>query len=386
MLQKSILSIIATFFAMILTSNVAGAADNLKQQVPVSDDGVMVRVPVNVFGKTLYFLVDSGFTFSAIDAGYKSLLEEPSATPLVGGTPLGTDTVLPTFRCPEMSIAGKALALDKIACLDLKMASFVSGQQCDGILGMDFFATNVVSINFDKNVLTLNNAVPEQVKNTFVAVPLKQSSLSYMLDVLVNQDKRLTLMVDTGDNSSISLNSEAWQEVFGNDQTNVAAVTVADAANQVAQSKIGVIRHLAIGKFNYTNLHATYILNPSNPSHIGLGFFRRHNVTFDFENRILYLEPSKNFATPDKEDMSGLHLIRQGAMTIVYSIDENSPAYDQGIKAKDIVEMVNGQNTSSMTMRAIRRVLKSNDGDKITMQVRRGENVLNFAFALKKTI
>jgi hypothetical protein len=193
-------------------------------------------------------------------------------------------------------------------------------------------------------------------------------------------------MVDTGDNSSISLNSEAWQEVFGNDDTNVIVTTVADAANQVAQSKIGVIRRLAIGNLNYTNLHATFILNPTNPSHIGLGFFRRHNVTFDFENRRIYLEPGQTFSTPDKEDMSGLHLIRQREMTIVYSIDKNSPAYDQGIKAKDIVVLVNGQNTSSMTMRAIRRVLKFNDGDKITMQVRRGENVLNFAFALKRAI
>ena len=266
------------------------------------------------------------------------------------------------------------------------MLRFISGQQCDGILGMDFFARNVVSINFDKNVFTLNNAVPENIKNTFVAIPLKQSSQCYTLDVLVNQDKHLTLMVDTGDNSSISLNSEAWQEVFGNNQTNVLVATIADAANQVAQSKIGVIGHLAIGNLNYTNLHAMFIRNPSNPSHIGLGFFKRHNVTFDFANRILYLEPGQNFSTPDKEDMSGLHLIRQGEMTIVYSVDENSPAFNQGIKPKDIVEMVNGQNTSSMTMRVIRRVLKSNDGDKITMQVRRGDNVLNFAFALKKAI
>lgn len=385
MMQNLMLSIVLTSFAMIFTSNMTRAAEKLQQQVPFFDDGVMVRVPVNAFGKTLYFSLDSGFTVSAIDAGYKQYLGE-QVTTYFAGSPLGTDKTLPAFHCPDMSISGKSLNFDKIICLDLQMLRFISGQQCDGILGMDFFATNIVSINFDKNVLTLNYAVPDNVKNTFVAIPLKQSAQCYTLDVLVNQDKRLTLMVDTGDNSSISLNSEAWQEVFGNDDTNVIVTTVADAANQVAQSKIGVIRRLAIGNLNYTNLHATFILNPTNPSHIGLGFFRRHNVTFDFENRRIYLEPGQTFSTPDKEDMSGLHLIRQREMTIVYSIDKNSPAYDQGIKAKDIVVLVNGQNTSSMTMRAIRRVLKFNDGDKITMQVRRGENVLNFAFALKRAI
>jgi C-terminal processing protease CtpA/Prc len=101
---------------------------------------------------------------------------------------------------------------------------------------------------------------------------------------------------------------------------------------------------------------------------------------------VLYVEPSQNYLTPDKEDMSGLHLLREGQTTIVYSVDEESPAFDQGIKPKDVVEMVNGQNTSSMTMRTIRRMLKSNDGDKVTLQVRRGDSVLNVTFALKKAI
>ena len=124
---------------MFLTLGITLAADETLQQVPFFDDGVMIRVPVNAFGKTLYFLVDSGFTFSAIDAGYKSFLGEPIATSFSGGTPIGTDTTLPAFQCPEMSIAGKPLGLDKITCLDLKMPRLISGQQCDGILGMDFF-------------------------------------------------------------------------------------------------------------------------------------------------------------------------------------------------------------------------------------------------------
>jgi hypothetical protein len=249
-----------------------------------------------------------------------------------------------------------------------------------------FFAKNVISINFDKKIFSVIKAVPENVRSNVVAIPLQQTPQYYTTEILANHGKHLTLMVDTGDNSSISLNSDAWQEVFGNDKTNVIVVSVADVADQISQSKVGVIGHLSIGNLNYTNLHATLILNPTNPSHLGLGFFRRHNAIFDFANRMLYVEPSQNFSTPDKEDMSGLHLLRDGQTTIVYSVDEKSPAFDQGIKPKDIVEVVNDQNTSSMTMRTIRRMLKSNNGDKVTLQVRRGGSVLNVTFALKKAI
>ena len=37
-------------------------------------------------------------------------------------------------------------------------------------------------------------------------------------------------------------------------------------------------------------------------------------------------------------------------------------------------------------MKVIRRVLQSHDGDKVTLQVRRGDDLLDFEYALKKVI
>jgi predicted aspartyl protease len=385
MFRATTLSLTAILLTMILTPDIVRAADATHQQVPLFDDGVMVRVPVNAFGKTIYFLVDTGFTVSAIDAKYKSYLGETTDA-FSAGDPLNANNVLPMFNCPEISIAGKSLELDKITCLDLKMGRMISGQPCDGILGMDFLSKNVVSIDFDKKVFSLNATVPENVRKTFVAVPLKQFYQHYTAQVLVNHAQTLDLLIDTGDNGSISLNSEAWQKVFSTSQTNEVSITVAGVGNQVAQSKIGVVGQMAIQGLTYTNLHATYIQNPADPSHLGLGLFRRHNVTFDFANQMLYLEPGQNFSMPDEEDMSGLHLLRDGVTTLVYSVDENSPAFADGIIAKDIIESVNGQNASSLTMKVIRRVLQSHDGDKVTLQVRRGDDLLDFEYALKKVI
>lgn len=381
MLQTATFSLIAT----ILTSHMTWAVDETYQQVPLFDDGVTIRVPVNAFGKTLYFMVDTGFTVSAIDAKYKSYLGKATGTYRAESS-LGTNNILPVFGCPDISIAGKSMELKEIACLDLRMARLISGQPCDGILGMDFFAKNIASIDFDKKVLSLTGTVPENVKKTFVAVPLKQFNQHYTAEASANHTKILDLLIDTGDNSSISLNSEGWQKVFSANQTNEVTATIASVGNQVAQSKIGVVGQLAIEGLTYTNLHATYIHNPDDPSHLGLGFFRRHNVTFDFANQVLYLKPGQRFSMPDKEDMSGLHLLRDGETTIVYSVDENSPAFVDGIRPKDLIESVNGQTASTLTMKAIRRALQSHDGDKVVLQVRRGNDLLKCEFALKKAI
>lgn len=361
-------------------------AEEERHQVPLFDEGVLARVPVNAFGQTLYFTVDSGFTVSAIDTKFKSLLGEAGIVSFDGGTPLGTPTTSPGFQSPELLIAGKRLALDKIMCLDLKMPRLVSGQQCDGILGADFFAKKVVSFDFEKDLFSLLQAVPDSVRSQFTAIPLQQTSQFFTMEVTVDGGKQLTLMVDTGDSSSISLNADAWQEVFGDSKTNGMAVTVSDAANHVARSRAGLIGNLAVGTLNYTNLHATLLRDPKGPSHLGLGFFRRHKTIFDFGNRMLYIEPNGTFSTPDKEDMSGLHLLREGDTTFVYSVDGDSPAFTSGIKPRDVIESVNGQETVSLTMKVIREMLQSHDGDRVALKIRRDDEALKFQFALKQAL
>jgi len=369
----------------VLAPSIVIAAGENHGQVTLSDEGAMMRVPVNVFGKTLYFVVDTGCTVSALDSQYQQLLggqiDEYSA-----GTPLGTDITLAVFHCPKMYVADKETGLEKITCLDLKLGTLISGKPCDGILGMDYFSKHVVSINFDENSFSIDDVVPESVKKACRAIPLNRSDKFYSMEALIDHDNHIELMVDTGDASSISLNSKGWEQAFGDNPTNVIITTVADAANQIAQSKLGVIKQLSIGDLVYTNLHTTLIRNPTNASRIGLGFFRRHMATFDFANNMLYLQRGAKFSTPDQEDMSGLHLLRQGVTTFVYSIDENSPASDCGIRPNDIIESLNGQNTVSMTMKNIRDVLQTHDGASITLKVTRGDNVREFAFALKQAI
>jgi hypothetical protein len=389
-ISKNICSLcVAILFTLVITMffkpNKSIAAADLGQQIPIFDDGTDIRVPVTVFGETRYFLLDTGFTVSAMDRQYKPQLGEAVSQYRVS-TPLDANEAMPIYLCPEITIGGRQAELDKISCLDLTLARLISGQPCDGVLGMDFFAKNVVSIDFDKKVLSMSAKVPATVEGSSIVIPLTPLFQHYAVEVLINKTKNLDLLIDTGDNSSVSLNSKDWQDVFSNDQTNVFTATIAGINNQVVQSKIGRIELFAIQGRGYTNLHAAFIRNLSDPSHLGLNFFRRHKVTFDFANQKLYLQPGRQFAMVDKEDMSGLHLLRRDGETFVYSVDNNSPAFAAGIGANDVIMSVDGRVASSMTMNEIRNVLQSKDGEKINFEIRRGENRLQFGIILKKKI
>jgi PDZ domain len=376
---------LATIFTMYFTPDACFGDDNERERVQLIDDGTMIRVPVNIFGVTRYFLVDSGFTVSAIDLKYEHLLGQRVAQ-YHASTPLATESELPIYDCPRIIIGGKQLELDKISCLDLSMARLISGQQCDGILGMDFFAKNVVSIDFDSEMLTFQTNLPGKVAGSSFVVPLKRFLAHYIIEASVDKVHKLNLLVDTGDSSSISLNDEDWQEVFSTSQAKVFTTQIAGISNQVAESKIGRIELLTIQNQDYTNLHATLIHNPSDLSHLGLNFFRRHKVTFDFANQKLYLQRGQQFAIADKEDMSGLHLLRRDDQTFVYSVDNNSPAFIVGVRANDVIVSVNRQSASSLTLYAIRHILQSRDGGAINLQINRGKDVLQVELILKSTI
>ncbi|HWC58331.1 MAG TPA: PDZ domain-containing protein [Verrucomicrobiae bacterium] len=333
----------------------------------------------------MYFSIDTGFTRSAVDSRYAPLLGKAISTCTAEG-PLGAMEGVPVYSAPEISVGGRQLELKTILATDLQMSRWVSGEPCDGVIGIDGLSNLVVSLNFSRKTIALQKSVPENIDRDFISVSLKNRDASFLLPIRVNGVGLTELVIDTGDSSSISFDVADWNEIFVRPSMHQSTTTLAGIGEQVATSKIGVVPSISLQSLNYTNLHATFIRNPAESSHIGLGFFRRHDVIFDFPNRTLYLKPNENFSVPDEEDMSGLHLLRHQGSTIVYSVDEGSPAFKQGIRSRDNIVSVNGQDSSNLTMDSIRRILRAGDGQQVALQVKRGTSVLGFRIALKKAL
>lgn len=384
--DRLLTTIFAVFLAaMALTQGVVRGADADRSVSTTSlmDDGTLVRVPVKVFGKTLYFMVDTGFTKSAIDRRYENELGEALDT-RDAASPLGAINDVQLFAAPKMSVCGKALDLQEVLCVDLKMPRLISGQPCDGVLGMDVLQHWVVTFDFDRKIFTLSGAASQDVRTNFIAVPLRPVEPNgFVASLVIDRSASFDFMVDTGDSSSLSLNVSAWDRICSMEKARQLSTTLGGMNEKVRQSKIMVLKDAALEKLAYTNLHATLIPNPADPCHLGLAFFRRHLAVFDFPNHVLYLKPGKRFSLADNEDESGLHLLRQDGATFVYSVDHGSPAAAQGVRPQDVIAEINGQESSSLTMKAIRRLLQSGEGTPIDLQIKRGPESLPIKFVLK---
>jgi predicted aspartyl protease len=354
--------------------------------LPLLYDGCSVRVAAEVERKPAYLIFDTGCTISALDkTKYQSKLGEPITE--VRGSSVGGLMNMPLYRSPEIKLGNEIEYFDRIAAIDLSRVAAISGSECDGVLGADFAQRHVVSINFDRRVIEVEDGAGEKTSPNAVPLELKPiGNGNFAVDATVD-GVPITLMIDTGDNGSISLNAEDWQRVMhAHPDVNIHTILASAISGAPLQSAAFRLDDLAVGPNHYHGFIATEVPNAHSPSTIGLRFLRQHIVRFDFEKRELFLKPGSAFGETELFDMSGLHLIRSKGATLVYAVDHESPADAAGIHAGDVLEKVNEVSAANLSMRKIRRALKSGDGGTVSLETQRAGQVQDEHLRLRKML
>jgi len=296
-------------------------------------------------------------------------------------------TTLNLYRCPALLIGDVAASLEKVAAIDLSMIKAISGSECDGILGTDFVHRHVVSINFDQHLFELTDKVVDEEPKKTICLPLKAIGNGNVAVEALVEGTPVTFMIDTGDNGSISLNPQDWRRVVDSRPNADVRTLLAAAISGAPIQTSGVrINNMWVGPNHYTGFIATAVKNPSGLSTLGLRFLRQHIVTFDFQRQKLYLQAGAEFGQRETFDMSGLHLIRSRGATLVYAVDADSPAESVGVKAGDTLETINHVSAGNLSMRDIRRALKSKDGLVVSLTIHRTTAVFDVDLRLKQTL
>jgi len=132
----------------------------------------------------------------------------------------------------------------------------------------------------------------------------------------------------------------------------------------VTESVLASLASIEVQSNKYSNIVCVLSIYETGPSALGIGFFRRHHVTFDFPNQMLYLRPAKQFDIQEEYDMSGLHLLRVEGKTVVYSLDADSqrqrPAFRRAIPFFPSTE----KPCTALAMQTIRKAFRTKSGKK----------------------
>lgn len=151
------------------------------------------------------------------------------------------------------------------------------------VIGLGSFSDKIVSINFLKNTLIFNDKIPVKTKRS---LPFELSSSGILINVVIN-NKILKFVVDTGATESIvfyeSLPVDASYHGCnyidpnaGRLECNVVSARFIENSKETENIYAVAINSNYADGFGFDGL-------------LGLGFLKKHNITLDMKNKIMYI-------------------------------------------------------------------------------------------------
>jgi predicted aspartyl protease len=359
----------------------APANQKVLAEFKIARSGDPILLPVTFKENEHLFLLDTGSSHTVFDTSFRQELGEVKTVKkgLTSGNPILAEFV----NAPEALLGPLNLKeCGEIACVDLHMFNSVLGKKVSGIIGMNFLRKYVVQVDFDKGKLSFLQPMEEQNSNWGIELAIEYDSLGWpQITGLVLDDIEVDFVIDTGANSTGGLDSDIFEHTLSENELKTCEILFATASGVIRKREMR-IKNISVGSLNYADL----IFGEANMSHLGLSFLSRHIATFDFSNSRMYLKKGKGFKKNDETDMSGLHLLRISNQTVVYSVDEDSPAKKADINANDIILKVGDKDANTYDILELRRLLMSGDKRNITMTIKHGEDIKDLSFLLKKKI
>jgi hypothetical protein len=325
----------------------------------VARDGDALLVPVSIGDKTYKCMLGTGAECSAYDTSFN--LGDPIAT-------IGANKVK-LFAAPKTKLGGLPVhdgALPVMA-FDLTMASKVCGERFHGVICMDFFVRHVVQIDFDAGEVRILKKADAACGQAFkVSMRDRVPRIRVQLDGAGEQEFRVGIgHVSMG---SCDLTREQFDALVQKGGLKVVGASLTELAQGTSPSRTGRSKGLSLGDFVVQNP----VLNELEDSMLTQAFWSRFLVTLDLGNGTIYLKKGKGFDRPDLYDLSGLHLLREEGVIHVNSVDRDSAAARQGIKAGDHILRVEAEPAEKTSMFQVRKLL-AQPGETVHLTLQRGQ-------------
>jgi len=288
----------------------------------------------------------------------------------------------PTLGEVAIDLPGVTVTMASFAVADLDARQIALGHRLDGVLGSEFFARFVVTLDFQAGTLTLSDAKNPRLRGKGPTLPLEIEGGRLYVEAKLTPRGRATLsgkfLVDTAAEGAVTLFSS-----FVREHRLLPPPPTAPAGSGGTMQ--GIIRGetLEIGGhvlrepvITLSGASSGILSDPGHAGLLGMDVLRRFRVTLDGARGRILLEKSSAFADPFDYDASGLLVQPQGADLTTLEVRRVTPGSagaQAGIEAGDVILAVDGRPVGEITPRGVRRLFRM-DGKQYALSIlRRGE-------------
>lgn len=375
--------------------------DARKVRIPFFSSNSLIILPVSVNGsEPINFLVDTGVRSNILFSktlGDALGLEYTRRLSIAGadGSTVIMAQVSPVNSLDLGQIEGKMQSL-LVLEEDFFELESVIGVPVYGIIGYEFFKFNPVKINYDEGYVEFYRENGLKWRPPFYRKfdLLIEDSKAYV-NARINQKNgpklEAKLLIDTGANHGLLLNQETSEDI---------KMPMLFIESQLGQSLGGVLYGF-IGRVNSINLNglimkevltsypdknsfSDIIVATGRQGSLGSEVLGRTRLILDYPRKRAMIRKGDNYYAPFEFDMSGLTLKKVPIDETRYYISDvrvGSPAYKSGVLPFDEVLSINRVPTFLWELSEIFKLLRSEEGREIELEMRRyiGDDLSNFS-------
>ena len=287
---------------------------------------------------------------------------------------------------------------------DIMRLSDNAGVPIHGILGYELFANLVVTIDFQSQEITCVQPRNYNYRcRKGERYPLFITDRKAYTNALSVFDGTafvpLQLVLDTGAGQALLL--DQFQHAVPMPVPNkVVQVELGRGLSGFITGELGRLARVRLGRSELTNVLASFPDSsnynrkvaelPARQGSIGCELLRRFRVTFNYPEHYFVLKPIKRLLRePFEHDMTGLELRAGGKGLHAYFINRimaNSPAERAGLLIGDELIVVNKCLSRTLSLGTLTRLFRAGPNKPITLLIRRGGQLHQIDFLLKRLI
>jgi hypothetical protein len=200
--------------------------------------------------------------------------------------------------------------------------------------------------------------------------------------------------VDVGSSATVDLHTPFVKQ-HGLDKAGDKGVDVTGGGfGGTFTSRLTRMKTLAIGPYTWkepivsmSRATAGAFTSEDYAGNIGNRILERFKCTFDYERRMLYLEPGLQYKNPDSFSRAGLQLARMPDGIRAMQVLAGSPAAKAGVREGDEVLTLDGAPVVSLTPDAVSDVLdRGKPGSRHALELKRDGRVSKVTITLKDVL
>ncbi|TMQ69334.1 MAG: PDZ domain-containing protein [Candidatus Eisenbacteria bacterium] len=329
------------------------------------------------------FLLDTGASVTVIDSAYAAA-HGIASQGQIGVTGAGAAGGAAFSSLDSVRVAGArggvVLAHQKVAVLALNPhLEPLFWRPLAGVLGYDFISRFVLAVDYDRGVLTLHDPRRFRYAGAGTAIPLTLAGNIPVVKARLNGAYEGEFRLDVGSGSSVDMHSPFVRAHDLRAKAGKSFEVTGGGFGGTFTSTLCRMKSFEIGPYRWSDpivvlSQATTggLASEDYAGNIGNQILERFKVTFDYDRRMVYLEPGRHYPQRDRFSMAGFQLAKLDERFEAMQVLPGSAADKAGLRPGDRVLTIDRATVASYDPETLRRTFEEGKpGERHTLEIER---------------